>query len=70
MSKTGAHMINRKDCETLISVSEMIDNKESYLRTDAERTFKAWFDAYLQRLLLTEDKRKEYAARQNNDLNP
>lgn len=67
MSKTGAHMINRKDCETLISVSEMIDNKESYTRTDAERTFKAWFDSYLQRLLLAEDKRKEYAARQDKD---
>ena len=31
MSKTGAHMINRKDCETLISVSEMIDSKEEYV---------------------------------------
>lgn len=69
MSKTGAHMINRKDCETLISVSEMIDSKESYMRTDAEQAFKAWFDGYLQRLLLAEDKRKEYAERQSKDSN-
>ena len=69
MSKTGAHMSNRKEVETLIPVSEMMDIKESYMRTDAEQACKAWFDGYLQRLLLAEDKRKEYAERQSKDSN-
>lgn len=66
MSKTGAHIITKADCEELIKIAEIIEEKESYMRTEAEKLYKKWFDEYLQRLLLHQEKREEYKKRTQN----
>lgn len=64
--KKGGHYITAADVQTLVDIWDMLDARDQYSWSDAERKFHKWVSEYAQRLLRQKERRDDWGNTHGN----